>query len=142
VTLALWQDAEAAGLVTGTLAAASKADLALVLHDRYWLACRCDVMPAGVDLCVFNFAMVAGIHAAARLAEAVSGAPLDRSNYVIGPVTLAHIARMRTVDLIRAFTSAEEKDYAAYSDAWRYLRGWDRRANDCQVVALKLAGTS
>jgi lysozyme family protein len=141
VDLASWQDAEEAGLVSGTLAAATQVDLALVLHDRFWLACQCDKMPAGVDLAVYNFAMVAGIHAAARLAEAVSGAPLDRSVYIIGPVTLAHIARMDPAAMIRAFTSAEEKDYAACADAWRFLKGWDRRAGDCQVVALQLAGT-
>jgi lysozyme family protein len=139
VTIASWNDAVAAGLVSGTLAAASNDDLALILRKNYWDACQCDALAAGDDLAVFNFGMAAGPGRAERILQSVVGVAVDG---VIGPVTLAAVAAQPPQMLIATFTAAEETFYTHCAGAPLFLRGWDRRAEDCKALALQLAGVS
>lgn len=56
---------------------------------RFWDACRCGDLPAGLDLLVFDSAVNQGAGAAARLLQISVGAAADG---VVGPVTLARVA--------------------------------------------------
>jgi lysozyme family protein len=60
-----WADAQIHGIVSGTLANASDAQLSAVLKWLCWDRCSCDDLPAGVDIMVADMEMVAGSGAAA-----------------------------------------------------------------------------
>lgn len=139
ITHSDWADSVAAGLVTGTLQNASKADLERVLHVRFWNVCRCDALPPGDDLAVFNFAMVAGVGRGERVLQSVLGVGVDG---IVGPKTLAAAAALPPATLIARFTAAEETFYAHCASAPLFLRGWDRRADACRDESLKLAGAA
>lgn len=130
-----WTDAVEHGVVGGSFANASKPDLATVLR-RAWDALRCDELKPGVDLAVFNFAMVSTAGHAVRVLQWALGVAQDG---VFGPVTMAAAARVPAAALIADFTADEDRYYKELGDFWRFGRGWLRRADDCQELALQIA---
>jgi lysozyme family protein len=139
VTIATWNGAVSRGLVSGALATASSDDLALILKVDFWRVVGCDSLPAGDDLAVFNFAMAAGPGTGARVLQSMLGVGVDGD---VGTETLAAAAKLAPGDLIPKFTAAEETFYAHCAGAPLFLRGWDRRAEDCKALALQLAGAT
>lgn len=139
VTVATWDEAVTSGLVAGTLAGASQDDLSLILRTLYWAPLRCADMPAGVDLAVFNMAMISGDGEAAEILQRVVGVTPDRS---VGPVTLAAVNAFGAAKLIAALTDRDEAFFATLPGAKYFARGWDRRAEDCRAAALAMVATS
>lgn len=135
VTHATWEDARGRGLVSGDLADASRAALATVLRAGYWDHCSCDQMAPGVDLAVFNMAMLSGDGEAERILQTVLGVTVDG---VVGPITLAAANAMAPTDLIIALTNRDEAFFASLPTAKYFNRGWDRRAEDCRAAALAM----
>ena len=133
-----WAGAVRQGIVApGALRDATLAELGRVLRVLFWNAVQGDALAAGVDLAVFNLAMAAGSGRAAQILQSVLGVTQDMH---IGPMTLAAAARWEAAALVQAMTSAEEGFYARCATARYFLRGWDRRADQCRDVALGLAG--
>jgi lysozyme family protein len=137
VTEATWNMAVAHGVVDGTLDDATRDDCALVLRVFFWNAVGGDLLPAGVDLMVFNDAMVCGVGHAARLLQRIVGATPDGS---VGPKTIAAVCGYGDKKLIDALEAADEAYYASLSKAPQFLRGWVRREKDAQTAAYQLAG--
>ncbi len=136
VTAASWGWAVQHGYVApGPLATATRDGLAAVLAAECWTPCGCGSLARGVDLAVFNLAMAAGAGRAAYILQAVVGTEQDG---IVGPITLAAAAAMAPADLIAAFTDREESFYARCPTAWKFLRGWDRRAEDCRRLAVTM----
>lgn len=105
-------------------------------HVLMWNAVQADRLPAGVDLCVFDFAVGSGPFWAAKLLQMIVGVAQDGR---IGPVTLAAVARQDPRDVIDALTLRDEAYYASLSDFRVFGRGWDRRREDCKRLALEMA---
>jgi lysozyme family protein len=137
VTHGTWVEAVAHGLVRSVgLADGTRDELATVLRVMFWKPIYGDQLPAGVDMAVFNLAMVAGIGRAARVLQQSVGVTQDGD---IGPMTMRAVWKMAPKTLIGVFTSAEESFYAQIPSAKFFLRGWDRRADDCKVAAISLS---
>lgn len=107
---------------------------------RYWDAVRGDNLPAGLDLCVFDFAVNAGPSRAARYLQVMVGAKPDGK---IGPSTLGKVA-----DYVKSYGA--DHAIARYQDArtayYRKLktfptfgRGWLRRVNEVRHAAEIMA---
>jgi lysozyme family protein len=62
------------------------ADVAAIYRRDYWDAIKGDDLPAGVDYCIFDFAVNSGINRASRYLQRAVGAGEDGA---IGPATLA-----------------------------------------------------
>lgn len=137
VTAATWAAAVEHGLVFGGLHEARTEDLAAVLRALFWNVVQGDALPVGVDLAVFNLAMVAGPGRAVRVLQQAIGVVVDGG---MGPVTLHGAWARPAAGLIGALTDREESFFAACPTAWRFLKGWDRRAQDCRSFALVLVG--
>ena len=107
------------------LAAATKAELSDLIHSRYWMAVAADQLPPGVDLLVFDFGYVSGPGTSARLLQqVVGGLAIDGQ---LGPVTLAAVARIDRVDLIRRLGARHEAYYQSLADFHLFGRGWTAR---------------
>lgn len=136
VTEATWATALAHGYVAGELLAdATQAQCVAILRAMYWNACCCDNLPRGVDAAVFDMAMVAGPGRAVRLLQRVVGTVEDAS---IGPKTMLAVADAKPRDIVMKLTTADEAFFASLNTFCYFGRGWDRRAEDCQRLALSL----
>jgi lysozyme family protein len=137
VTAMTWADAEKQGIVTGDLADCTKADCAAILRVKYWNACGCPGMNPGVNLMVFNDAMVCGSGHSARLLQRIVGAEQDG---VVGPTTLRLANGYPANQLIDRLKDADESYYASLARADLFLKGWDRREEFMAKQAHLMAG--
>jgi len=139
VTQLTWASAQQAGVAPAgvALADATQDQLSAVLQVMTWNAVCADQMPDGVDLVLFDISMLSGAGRAARILQACVGTTQDG---IIGPVTrrAAFVADPET--LIRKLTSLDEAFFASLQTFTYFGRGWDRRAEDAQALALSLAG--
>ena len=139
VTQATWDLAVAHGVVTGTLDDATRDDCAKVFRALYWNAINADHLPAGVDLMVFNDAVVCGVGHAAKLLQRIVGTVPDGA---IGMKTIDAVFDFgrNSKRLIDALAAADKAYYASLLKAPLFLTGWDRREKDAQIAAYQLAG--
>jgi lysozyme family protein len=107
-----------------------------IYRPFYWNAMHCDELPRGVDLCVFDLGINAGIHEAAKLLQRDVGVTTDG---VIGPLTIAAVKNKPAADIIRTFTEERLSFYQSLKQFDRFGRDWTKRTNDCHAAALKMA---
>jgi lysozyme family protein len=123
----------------------SKEELRLIpdahLHDlyrtRYWDKARCDDLPEGVDLSVFDLAVNAGVGRSVRILQRCVGAESDG---VIGPKTVAAANAAPAKNLIVRFADERREFYKGLKTFDTFGRGWLRRTDDCETEAMKMAG--
>lgn len=136
ITEETWAEAVRHGLVKeGPLATAKRDELSLILRVNYWRACACDYLPDGVDLVVFDMAMVAGVGRAAAILQTVLQVEVDRD---IGRKTEQAAFRFAPYGLINTLTTDDERYFAGLRAFTWFGRGWDNRAEACRQVAAAL----
>ncbi len=109
------------------------AQAAEIYRRDYWDRLRCGDMPAGIDLAVFDCGVNQGVGFAAKAIQRDAGA---RPDGIVGPLTLAAIARRHPEDLLTDFMARRMKRYASVSHAPRFMRGWSRRCFDIHRRAV------
>lgn len=107
---------------------------------NYWDAVKGDDLPAGVDLCVFDFAVNAGVNRASRYLQLMTGAIVDGK---IGPNTLRQLQQyVRAHSLPHAVDRYQDLRDAYYRKLKTFPtfgRGWLRRVADVRRAALGMA---
>jgi lysozyme family protein len=107
---------------------------------KYWDVVKGDDLPAGVDLCVFDFAVNAGPNRAARYLQLMVGVIADGK---IGPTTLRQLQQyVRTHDIphaINRYQDLREAYYRKLKTFATFGRGWLRRNSEVRQAALKMA---
>ena len=139
VTQMSWDAAEVQGIVEGDIADASIADVTSIYRANYWNACGCPGMNPGVNLMVFNNAVVTGSGHSARLLQRIVGAAEDG---VVGPNTLRLANGYPVGALIDKLKDADETYYASLAKASMFLKGWTRREEFMAQKAHLMAGTN
>lgn len=118
---------------------ATQAELAAIYRVLFWNGVNGDALASGVDVAVANMGCGCGPKRAAELLQQVLGFAGDAVDGVVGPMTLDAAARWHAAELIEAYAARDEEYYASLP-TWRLFgRGWDRRAEDCKALALRLA---
>ena len=116
-------------------------DVAPIYKQNYWDRCKCDSLPDGVDLCVFDFGVNAGTGRGARFLQKCVGAVADGA---IGPNTLRQvdewIAMRGEEDLIVEYSERRRNYYKRLKTFSTFGKGWLRRVEETELEALKLAG--
>lgn len=107
-------------------------DVEPVYRASYWLKSKCDKLPAGVDLMVFDLAVNSGPGRAAKFLQECVGVPADGA---IGPITLAAVARYPAREVCLRMRNRRERFYRSLSTFPTFGRGWMRRLNDVFAVA-------
>lgn len=107
-----------------------------IYRARYWNPLRCDSLPAGIDLMVFDFGVNAGPGAAARMLQRAVGV---RADGAIGPMTLAAARAADPVACIDRMARLREDHYRALATFPRFGRGWLRRTEAVRRAAQALA---
>ena len=104
--------------------------------SRYWDACKCDDLPAGVDYCVFDTAVNSGRVRAIKFLQSVVGTVPDGA---IGPVTIASVNGRGSNLPIQQFMDKREAFLRGLSHFPTFGKGWIRRCNEVRHRALEMA---
>lgn len=111
-------------------------DVKPIYHNRYWDACKCDDLPAGIDYCVFDTAVNSGRVRAIKFLQSVVGTVPDGA---IGPVTIASVNLRGSNLTINQFIDKREAFLRGLSNFPTFGRGWLNRTRDVRAKALEMA---
>ena len=114
-------------------------EVAAIYRANYWDACRCDELPAGVDLSVMDCAVMSGPKRATQwLQYAVVAAP----DGVLGPRTLLAVQHADPESVILSIAALRVAFYrgivASKPSQVEFLAGWISRAGLTKVKALAM----
>lgn len=114
-------------------------DVEPIYRKNYWDRVKGDELPAGLDLCVFDFGVNAGTGRAAKFLQEMIGATADGA---IGPNTLKALAVYCDGEGVKGAISEYQKRrqdyYESLSTFSTFGRGWTRRVNETTEEALLL----
>ena len=105
-------------------------------ENRFWDACKCDDLPAGVDYCVFDTAVNSGKVRAIKFLQAVVGTVPDGS---IGPITIASVNSRGSKLTIEQYSDKREAFLRGLSNFPTFGRGWLNRTKEVRATALGMA---
>ena len=113
-----------------------------IYKKNYWDRVKADDLPAGLDLCVFDFGVNAGTGRAAKYLQSLVGATADGA---IGPNTLRTVHAYVQIEGIEATIEAYQKNRQGYYEKLKtfetFGRGWTRRNNETTEAALKMVSS-
>lgn len=117
-------------------------DVMPIYKKNYWDRVKADDLPAGLDLCVFDFGVNAGTGRAAKYLQSLVGATADGA---IGPNTLKTVEVYVQIEGIEATIEAYQKNRQEYYEKLKtfetFGRGWTRRNNETTEAALKMVSS-
>jgi len=132
VTYDRWTNSDA---TEEQMRALTPADVEPLYREWYWDGVRGDDLPAGVDYCVFDFAVNSGIGTAIRMLQDASGTVPDGK---LGPVTMANIAKANPLTLIDMLQTVR-MNYLRKISTWStFGKGWTNRVNAVTAAARQM----
>ena len=132
-TLAAFRDRE---VTADEIRGLTHAEAREIYRSFYWIPLRCDALPPGVDLSVFDVGVNAGPGRAARLLQKAVGAAQDGS---IGPITLAAVAACRPEAVIAGLAEGRMAHYRSLPTFDTFGRGWTARTEATRRASLAMA---
>lgn len=122
-----------------TMRSLTEDNVAPIYKRNYWDKLRCDELPEGVDLCVFDFGVNAGTGRAAKYLQRIVGTTVDGG---IGPNSIRavnnYLRTHSTEDLIEHFQKDRADFYRRLSTFDTFGRGWIRRVDETTELALNM----
>lgn len=103
---------------------------------RYWDAVRGDDLPSGVDLCVFDCAVNAGVGRASKFLQQAVGVTADGQ---IGPMTIAAVTSKPADEVIEKFCNLREAHYKSLSTFATFGKGWMNRLGAVEAESKHMA---
>ncbi len=119
----------------GALKAIDDETVADIYRARYWQPASCALLPEPVAVMHFDAAVNHGVGGAVRLLQAALSVSADGS---IGPETLSAARRQPARTIIERYAELRRARYRALPHFWRFGRGWLRRVDATEVLALSL----
>ena len=114
-------------------------DVAPIYKKNYWDRVKGDDLPAGLDLCVFDFGVNAGTGRSAKYLQTLIGTTADGG---IGPNTLKkvdeYVDEHGLSNTIKNFQEARQGYYERLSTFDTFGRGWTRRVTETTELALTM----
>ena len=136
VTLATYRAFKKRDVTKDELRNISDADLQAIYRERYWNATRCDDLPPGVDLMVFDLAVNSGPGRAIKFLQASVGTTADG---VFGPATLEAVKKLPPAEIIIRLRNRRERFFRSLDTFPTFGRGWLRRLSEVSVAAERMA---
>ena len=137
VTKAVWEAFVGHPVSEADMRALTPEKVAPMYENKYWDACKCDELPAGVDYLVFDFAVNAGPGRSIKTLQKALAVPEDGA---IGPTTLHNIAIMDRGELIARFSEAKEEFYKSLKTFDTFGAGWLKRVAEARGIAQTMFG--
>lgn len=136
VTKRVWEEWTGKPATEADMRALTPAMVGPLYKKRYWDAVRGDDLPAGVDLCVFDCAVNAGVGRASRFLQQAVGVAADGK---IGPMTISAVTAKPADEIIEAFCALREAHYKSLSTFDTFGKGWMRRLASVKVESTDMA---
>ena len=117
----------------------TREDVEPIYKKNYWDRLKGDDLPAGLDLCVFDFGVNAGTGRAAKYLQTLIGTTPDGG---IGPNTLAKVSEYvkenGLKNTIENYSKARQEYYESLSTFDTFGKGWTRRVKETEELALEM----
>lgn len=136
VTQRVWEEWTGKPATEEDMRGLTPAMVAPLYKKRYWDAVRGDDLPSGVDLCVFDCAVNAGVGRASKFLQQAIGVPADG---VIGPKTLTAVTAKPADEVIKAFCNLREAHYKSLSTFATFGKGWMNRLGAVEAESKHMA---
>ncbi len=142
ITASTWNVAVSHGLVKGNVAKATKDQATIIYMAFYWNVMSCTLLPAGLDVLLFEQGCLGGTGTAAKVLQEQLGFTARNVDGVIGPKTCAAVAK-HPVGLLIARQGSDFLDHLATLKNWpTFRRGWKTREGAAMALAHQLAGAA
>lgn len=136
VTKRVWEEWVGHTVTEEDMRALTHEDVAPLYRKRYWDAIQGDSLPTGLDLCVFDCAVNAGVNRAAKFLQRSLNVAQDG---VIGPATLKAVSEGKVIALIADFCAQREMHYRGLPTFGTFGRGWMARLDRVEDEAREMA---
>jgi lysozyme family protein len=136
VTLAVYQAYFGADKTVDELKKITQEELHIIYKRGYWDACKCDLLPSGLDYVAFDFAVNSGV---SRAVKSLQRALRVISDGKIGPKTLAAIEKFNRLDLIDDLCADRMHFLTTLGTFAEFGKGWKKRVADVRTSALAMA---
>lgn len=136
VTRKVWQEWVKRELHDGEMRTLTPAMVAPLYKAKYWDAVSGDLLPSGVDLCVFDCAVNAGVGRASKFLQQAAGVIADGK---IGPKTIEAVTKISSDDLIRKFCELREQHYKSLATFATFGKGWMNRLASVEGESQNMA---
>ena len=110
---------------------------ALYMAD-FWNRTRCDALPPGLDLMVFDHAVNAGPDRAGRALQLAAGQKREEIDGAVGPDTLSRVDLADTLTLLDAVAAMQRTSYRQMAAFGLFGEGWLARLDRRRRKALEL----
>lgn len=137
VTKRVYEEWIGACVEPGGMKSLTPEDVAPIYEKNYWGRAKCDHLPAGLDLAVFDWAVNSGPGRAVKKLQKMIGTVADGG---IGPNTLRtldeYIEHHGLENTIENYKNIRQSYYESLSTFDTFGRGWTRRNDETLVAAL------
>ena len=113
-----------------------------IYQADYWNRMRCDALPAGVDLMVFDHGVNAGPARGVRSLQAALGFDPTDQDGANGPHTIAAATAADATATIGAMADNQEAYYRSLASFADFGNGWLARLGRRKAAALAMIATS
>lgn len=103
---------------------------------RYWDAVSGDLLPSGVDLCVFDCAVNAGVGRASKFLQQAAGVTADGQ---IGPKTIEAVTKLPADEIVEKFSNLREAHYKSLPTFQTFGKGWMNRLASVEAESKDMA---
>ena len=103
---------------------------------RYWDACKCDLMPSGLDLSVFDYAVNSGPK---RAIQNLQNCLAVEADGLIGPITIKYLKTVVATELIQEYNTKRLDFLKGLKTFKVFGRGWTNRVTKTLALSLELA---
>ena len=114
-------------------------EVAPIYEKNYWGRAKCDQLPSGLDLAVFDWSVNRGVGRAVKKLQKMIGTVADGG---IGPNTLKtleeYIRHHGLETTIENYKDIRQAFYRSLSTFNTFGKGWTRRNNETLEAALKM----
>jgi lysozyme family protein len=136
VTKRVWEEWTGKRVSEADMRALTPELVAPMYKKKYWDVIRGDDLPAGVDLCVFDAAVNAGVGRASKFLQQAVGVTADGQ---IGPKTISAVTAKPADEIIEAFCALREAHYKSLSTFETFGKGWMRRLASIKAESTDMA---
>ena len=136
VTQRVWEEWTGKPATEEDMRGLTPAMVSPLYKKRYWDAVRGDDLPSGVDLCVFDCAVNAGVGRASKFLQQAVGVTADGQ---IGPMTVAATTAKPAEEVIEAFCNLREAHYKSLTTFATFGKGWMNRLGAVEAESKHMA---
>jgi len=130
------EELQSSSLADKNLMELSRDDACEFYRMRYWNVLKCDELPIGVDLVVFDTAADIGLAKSAKLLQDVVGAKDDGS---MGPVTMGAVKLMTPLDIVTKLSELRRENKRGSSEGMSRIKEIEDAARQMIAAASAVA---